>query len=130
MKGKVIKVNDFEIEIEITGETTSCESCSLKHSCSLPEKKNIKLPSKLYSKLNKNDLVKVEMKPGDLTKISFLVYMMPLILMTVGSLLGFNYSENLSIIFGTMGLMCGLIILIIINKKVSNKKFITLTKIE
>lgn len=130
MEGKVTFVDENKLIIQIEGDTKSCESCGMKDNCTLPEKKTITLDKKLYGEnFMENDLVDINMKPGMLTKLSFLVYIIPLFLMVFGGLVGSHFSENMSVLGGIIGLLCGIIFLIVMNKKISIKNVLTLKKL-
>ncbi len=129
MNGKVISIDKNQVVIELLQETKTCEACNLKHSCSLPDKKTISvLKSALDFSVSIGESVLIESIPGKLTKLAFVVYIMPLILMAVFGYAGLFFSENISILFGVLGLLCGLSILFVINKKTSHKRFVKIYK--
>jgi len=129
LKGKVIFVDENNLTVDLFADSSSCESCSLKHSCVMPDKKSITVKKSLYNeKFVLEDIVEVDMKQGELAKLSFVVYMIPLFLMMIGGISGIFFSEIYSIIGGFTGLLCGLILLIAVNKKVSNKRILTINK--
>jgi positive regulator of sigma E activity len=129
MDGKVIAIEKNQVVIELKQETKSCEVCTLKHSCSLPDKKTIGVSkSDLDYCFSVGEEVLIESLPGKITVLAFVVYIVPLIIMAVFGFAGLFFSENMSILFGIFGLLCGLFILYVTNKRISHKRFVKISK--
>lgn len=133
MQGIVLKCEgDDLIRIELASEhdgDEACMACHLKESCELPKTRILEIkPSDVDLVLQVGDRVDVSMSPRNTILLSFSVYILPLICMIGMGVLGARYNQNISIVLSFAGLGIGLLFNVVLNKRLSLKRILTITR--
>lgn len=119
-KGFVKKIDDKYAYIEMV-LNSSCKSCANKSICASDDKPALlKIPNK-YD-LVSGDRVDIELTVGTKLASGFLLFIFPILMMIVGYYIGYMVepSDGAGMIGSLFGLTAGVIVLIVINKKVTN----------
>ncbi|MCF7858197.1 MAG: SoxR reducing system RseC family protein [Candidatus Cloacimonetes bacterium] len=118
------------VEVERSG---SCKNCSISGLCNTKDKSIIH-KIKTGMELKVGDRVQVNISPGMRIFSSFVVFILPIILMIffyVAAKLVFNSSEGIAIISSLLGLIAGGLCIYLIDKMLSEKlRFKIIKKIE
>lgn len=124
-KGIIREINETSIKIELYKDS-SCAHCS---QC---DSKSHKLQTFFYDKkdLKLDEIVEFEIDDKNLLKVSFLIYICPLIFMFISYALAarFNLSENKRIFSSFLGLIISFALTYAIDKR-KGKELLTTIKI-
>ena len=133
---KVTKVDSKEIEMIKVDDGKyegDCSKCALAHVCHGAGKDRVlKLEKEMIeANLKKDDLVEIELPEWFLTKLTFFVYLIPLIIFLTAALLSYHFlkDEKLSFYISISSLILSAVILRMTNK-LALKKFINSSRIE
>jgi len=130
MRGKVLPLNDkglFPIELDTGGG--DCENCSAKGICKIPATDVMEVaPENLPPDVHPGDSVDVELSAKSRVWLSFSAFILPLLLMLVGALLGAIKGEGWSIASGFAGLLAGLLPNWALNRSLTAQKRIYITR--
>lgn len=109
-KTGVVKAIQGRMALVITGMEPECESCKAKEACSTfgGGGANAEVSARNTVGAEVGDIVIISMKGASLVKLSFLVYMLPMLALTVGVVLGYLLSRLIpvdeNILVGVFGL--------------------------
>ena len=120
-KGFVKKIDDKYAYIEMV-LNSSCTSCANKGICATDDKPALlKIPNK-YD-LIAGDRVDIELTAGTKLTSGFLLFIFPILMMIVGYYIGYliESSDGAGMIGSLFGLTAGVLVLMVINRKVTNK---------
>lgn len=118
-KGRVIEITDFKAKVCVE-PSDACKNCGAKHFCQpLDKMRIIEAENTIGAKID--DEVFIQLAAGISLKVSFLVFGMPVVTALIGLILGAQYSETLSLIYGLAGFTLGLIAVKIINNTIAKK---------
>ncbi|MCD6585107.1 MAG: SoxR reducing system RseC family protein [Desulfobacteraceae bacterium] len=94
-EGIIIKVNDTTAMVK-TSQMTACESCAEKDTCHSTEGNGKLMEVEAKNSVNAQigDTVVVSFATSQLFKLSFLLYVFPIMVMIFGALLGERMAEN------------------------------------
>lgn len=132
MKGRVLSRNKSgALTIALMPEAgDKCSACSLGDTCGLPKASQIEVePGSQTEDLKNNDLVDVEITARKLLWLSGSVYILPLIAMLIGALLGAPHGENASIALAFSGVGAGLLFNVYLSKRLTINRIISLRRI-
>ena len=106
--GKVIKVSGNEAIVQIRNHS-SCSSCG---GCGTSNKNKVNtIWTKNYQDANVGDFVKIELTEKTLLKLSTLVYIIPVISLLIGLIIGHSYAESNNLPENLVGLIGGLFLM-------------------
>ncbi len=120
-KGLVKKTDNKYAYIEMV-LNSSCKSCANKSICMSGDKPALlKIPNK-YN-LETGDRVDIELSSGIKLTSGFLLFIFPILIMIVGYYVGYTISstDGAGMIGSLFGLTTGVLLLMIINKRIANK---------
>lgn len=110
MRGIVRPRNErglYPIELE-TG-SGDCEGCSAKGICKIPATDLMEItPDHLPAGVQPGDVVEVELSPAVRVWLSFSTFILPLLTLLAGALVGAIWSERWAMALGFAGLLLGL----------------------
>ncbi|OWZ83148.1 SoxR reducing system RseC family protein [Natranaerobius trueperi] len=102
--GRVMKISDDEILVLIQNHST-CSKCG---ACSDGKKSN---ENTIWAKDNKNaevgDFVEIEIPEKNLLKVSILLYLVPIIFLLIGIIIGQKFAEINNLSENSVGLISG-----------------------
>jgi len=127
-EGKVIEIQDRIAVVSITkGER--CEGCSACQSFSIGKNENIELYAKNLINAQVDDCVVVEISPKRVVTSSLLVFILPIISLFIGYIVGANFlvgllsnqlsQEGTGIVSGFLFMFVMFLILFVIDRKIS-----------
>ena len=134
-KGKVVRIDGTGSETKTwvqVERTSACNGCKDKDKCSVHSGGSSEVAAINEVGASVGDTVEIAMQGGIILKTSFLVYIIPVIMLLAGAgtgmavapKIGFN-SDALAVIFGLCLMGCAFIILRLLNKaNVDNKGLI------
>lgn len=130
MKGKVLPLNaDGLFPIELDTQGGGCEGCAAKGICKIPATDVMEVaPENLPPDVHPGDTVDVELSPASRIWLSFSVFILPLLMMLVGALIGATQGEKWAIASGFAGLLAGLLLNWVLNRGLSAQKRIHITR--
>ena len=132
-EGKVVRLEEGYAIIH-TERGSSCDACSAKSSChtmSDPGGKTMEMRAINSAGAEVGDKVRVAIDSIVLLRSSFLVYVMPLIVMITGGVLGDSYARNYmpgsdaDLVAGATGITClviSFLLLRLLNKALEGRK--------
>lgn len=130
MRGIVRPLNErglYPIDLE-TG-SGDCEGCSAKGICKIPATDLMEItPDHLPAGIQPGDAVEVELSPAVRVWLSFSTFILPLLAMLAGALLGALRSEGWAIVSGFLGLLLGLLVNWALNRSLSAQKRIQIKR--
>jgi len=110
MKGIVLPLNErglYPIELDTQGG--GCEGCSAKGICKIPATDLMEVaPGHLPTGIHPGDAVEVELSPAVRVWLSFSTFILPLLTLLAGALVGTIWSERWAMALGFAGLLLGL----------------------
>lgn len=129
--GKIKEINGAFITVACD-DKGACKSCGNTF-CSRPNHEFTAINSKQFD-LKPGDIVDVYLPPGKIIKAGFILLILPLILFIVfyliaKAILG-KASDNLSALFGTAGIIVGLLFCFFYNLMKKNKEFPEITSVK
>lgn len=129
--GRIVRIDGSRIEVEITSRA-ACQSCSVRHSCSLADSlpKTIEVFAADSENYALNEEVEVGIAAQNGLKAVFYGYILPLLLV-IASLIGAvscGYSEEISGIFSIIVLIPYYFWLFLIQKKLRRQFRFTISK--
>lgn len=105
--GIIIRADNMYAQVE-TMKTSACESCSSKSSCMTSENlKNMIITVDNTLHVEKGDYVIVGLKTGSFILLSFILYVLPIILLIIGALIGNIISPYFIIDASLMSMITG-----------------------
>jgi sigma-E factor negative regulatory protein RseC len=105
--GVVKDIFTGKVEVEID-PSNACGNCASKSFCHLDEGDNKRtLVARCEIDVKLGDLVQVELGTGNAIFSAFLIFIVPLILMGLGFVLGSRFSEGWGILAAVIGLVVG-----------------------
>ena len=131
---KVISIKNNKAKVRVE-RTTACKDCGM---CAF-KKDDLHIDLVVDNKYNakEGDTVYVKITDASPSKIAFIVYGIPLVLLFVGLFIGkaingalFNNVEIEEIVFGAIGMAIGLVLVRIIDKITKNKYLPVMTGIK
>lgn len=130
MRGKVLPLNEKGlVPIEVSSDASACEGCAAKGFCKLPASEVIEVPrGNLPPQLQTGDTVEIELPPSFRVWLSFSVFILPLLCMLAGALIGATWSERWAIGGGFLGLLIGVLVNWVLNRSLSAQKRIHITR--
>ncbi len=130
MKGIVGALNDHgQYPIVLDTQSGECEGCSAKGICKIPATDIMEIaPENLPTGIRPGDAVEVELSPASRVWLSFSVFILPLLLMLAGALLGAIKGEGWAIAAGFAGLLAGLLLTWALNRSLTAQKQIQITR--
>lgn len=130
MKGRVLPRNEKGlVPIELATGGGGCEGCSAKGICKLPASDLIEVsPEVLPPGVQPGDMVDVELPPSFRVWLSFSVFIVPLLFMLLGAILGSMKGEMWAIGSGFAGLLAGMLLNWVLNRGLSAQKRIHITR--
>ena len=130
MRGVVLPLNErglYPIELE-TG-SGDCEGCSAKGICKIPATDLMEVAAEhLPSDIRPGDAVEVELSPAVRVWLSFSTFILPLLTLLGGALVGAIWSEHWAIVSGFAGLLLGLGANWALNRSLSAQRRIHITR--
>ncbi len=107
-----------------------CDTCKSKKSChSLSDNVNMESEAMNIAGAKTGDRVVIKIASGALFKISFVFYMIPVLALMAGAILGKNYAEGLnsetelySVLFALAGSIISFLVIKVIAQWMDNKK--------
>jgi len=100
---------------------SACDKCRMCLAAPEKDKVTITLNNQLGAIVG--DKVAIEMSGGYVMTAAFIVYLMPLIFAVAGLIIGINlWNEGIAIILTLTGLIIGFILVIIIDRRLKQKK--------
>ncbi|MDP2877869.1 MAG: SoxR reducing system RseC family protein [Holophaga sp.] len=130
MKGVVLPLNErglYPIELDTQGG--GCEGCSAKGICKIPATDLMEIaPEHLPSDIHPGDNVEVELSPAVRVWLSFSTFILPLLTMLAGALVGAIRSERWAMASGFAGLFLGLLANWALNRSLSAQKRIQIKR--
>lgn len=122
-KGEVIETTQSSAKVLLQSCET-CKTCSASYLCR-PSGDDRVIEAKNSIGAHSGDEVYVEISAKTGFLALFLLFGLPVILGLIGLLLGVQYSDTHSLVFGVIGLTVGLIIAKVVNNMISkNQKFL------
>lgn len=126
--GRVVRIEGDKAFIEVE-RTSACAQCGLREVEEIAGGKPV-FEALNVAKADIGDTVKVRVESVAYMKASLLVYGIPICLLIIGALLGVYFAEKLgkqqdimSAIFGTGGLIIGILVLLLFRKRGSKKEY-------
>jgi len=127
-RGIVIGETDQHVWIQTT-KNASCDSCTAKGTCaSHGDKKEFKIEAVNYAGAKRGDNVEIGFRTASLFKISFLLYIIPILFLIIGALTGEQIAlssgrnpSTLAAIFGFSMLFVSWLVIKSVGNKISNK---------
>lgn len=125
-KGVIVSKQDGKIYIDLESEVTGCGTCGFKRVCKPGDNKGT---IEIYreTELPVGSVVVVEMSEGRTIFTSFLLFIMPLLIVLGGYLLltAFGVKELVSILCALLASAAYLVVIILLEKQLINKMIIT-----
>lgn len=110
MKGIVRPLNERGLyPIDLETASGDCEGCSAKGICKIPTTDLMEItPDHLPAGIQPGDTVEVELPPAVRVWLSFSTFILPLLTLLGGALVGAIWSEGWAMALGFAGLLLGL----------------------
>lgn len=129
-KGTVTKVFP-EFALVKSTRSSSCESCSSKDACHLMGGEGNQVEIEALNSVNaqEGDRVLLSLKTASLFKLSFLLYILPIIFLFAGAIIGekiaalFSYDPSSASAFvGFLFLLCSLGVVVVTGRRLEKKR--------
>ncbi|MGD9972788.1 MAG: SoxR reducing system RseC family protein [Desulfatirhabdiaceae bacterium] len=126
-EGIIIRIGDNDIAWVKTVRSSACESCSARHSCSTQDSgKEMEVEAFNPIAAKEGDRVIIRMKTSTLLNAAFMMYIVPILFMLAGALIGDGLSSSLrmdSVLLSTfMGLFSFILSFVLIRYKTGRKE--------
>jgi len=130
MQGKVLpKQADGLFPIELSPDRQGCEGCATRGFCKLPDAERITVPpASLPEGVGPGDAVSVDLPPGFRVWLAFSTFILPLLLLLAGALLGARRGEGWAIGSGFAGLGLGLLLPFLLHRRAASVARIRITR--
>lgn len=115
-KGKIIGKSKDMVKVEVIRNSACSADCETCGGCAHKSERII-VDISYKGACNVGDIVKLSVKSSWLLGLSYITYILPLVFMIAGYLLGAKISEGYGILFAFIGLFVPAPVLIILNKK-------------
>ena len=128
--GRVVKIQGDQAFIEVE-RTSACAECGLQEAEELTAGGKVVFQAFNMIQAQVGDKVKVRVQTAAYMKATIYIYGIPVLLMVIGAVFGMyiagslnKSSDAMSALFGTGGLIVGLLILFLMRKKGNEKKYV------
>lgn len=130
MQGIVQPLNEKGLfPIDLSPEAGECDGCASKGICKLPAAERIEVPpEQLPQGIHAGDPVHVDMPPGFRVRLAFSIFILPLLLMLAGAVLGGLRGERWAMACGFGGLLAGILCSWLIHRGQTALKLIHITR--
>lgn len=120
---EVIEVNPDEVRVRVL-TTEGCETCSMKESCALSSGKDWMLTLNSDSEVKVGDMVKIEIESMNYLAAGALVFILPLVLMTLAYFFGQIFlNSHFAVFIAFIGLAIGIAVAYLIGHGKGADKF-------
>ena len=126
-KGVVTKVYPTHALV-MTTKSSACEACSSRDACEMMGGGNqVEIKAINTADARLGDRVVISIKPSSLFKLTFLLYILPIIMLLIGAILGENMASSmdpsvLSAMLGFVFFFASLIGIVFITRRLEKKK--------
>lgn len=128
-KGIVTKVYPTHALV-MSSKSSACEACSSRDACEMMGGgKQVEIKAINSANARPGDRVVISIKPSSLFKLTFLLYILPIIMLLIGAILGENMgasssmdSSVFSAILGFVFFFSSLICIVFITRRLEKKK--------
>lgn len=121
-KAKVLEKNNDSMKVEVVRNGSCSQNCASCKGCSGGQKKIIiDIPDDKDAKAG--DVIDIQVDTGKVLGLSYVTYIIPLICMFIGYVLGARLSENMGIICAFIGLAVPVPLLMWVNRRVKDSFF-------
>jgi len=130
MQGKVLPLQaDGLVPIELSPDRQGCEGCATRGFCRLPAAERILVPAdRLPEGVGPGDAVCVDLPSGFRVWLAFSTFILPLMLLLAGAMVGAQWGESWAIALGFAGLGVGLLVPILLHRGAASAARICITR--